>query len=118
MARGISAPNVVLVVLDTARADSFEPYGAPAGSTPTVADMASRGQAVPNVFAPANWTMPSHAALFAGAMPAEIGLARAPDGRATQCKPVLEQLRDRLLPAVLNDAGYETKAVSANLWIS
>ena len=111
-------PNVVLVVLDTARADSFEPYGAPAGSTPTVADIARRGQAVPNVFAPANWTMPSHAALFAGAMPAEIGLARAPDGRATQCKPMLEQQRHRLLPAVLSDAGYDTKAVSANLWIS
>src|SRR4051794_1811421 len=118
MPRDLSAPNVVLVVLDTARADSFEPYGAPAGMSPTVADMARRGQAVPNVFSAANWTMPAHAALFAGAMPSTIGLARAPDGRATQCKPVLEQQRKRLLPAVLNDAGYQTKGVSANLWIS
>src|SRR3954447_19223315 len=118
MPRDLSAPNVVLVVLDTARADSFEPYGAPTGMTPTVADMARRGQAVPNVFSAANWTMPAHAALFAGALPSDVGLARAPDGRATQCKPVLEEQRHRLLPTVLGKAGYHAKAVSANLWIS
>jgi arylsulfatase A-like enzyme len=118
MPRDFSAPNVVLVVLDTARADAFEPYGAPTGASPVVADMARGGQAVSNVFSAANWTMPAHAALFAGAMPSTIGLARAPDGRATGCKPVLEQQRHRLLPAVLGRAGYETKAVSANLWIS
>src|SRR3954471_5717288 len=108
MPRDVSAPHVVLVVAATARADAFEPYGAPSGSTPIVADMARRGQAVSNVFSPANWTMPAHAALFAGALPSDIGLARAPDGTATQCKPLLEQQRHRLLPTVLGNGGYHT----------
>ncbi len=30
-------PNVLCVVLDTARADAFEPYGAPAGASPAAA---------------------------------------------------------------------------------
>jgi arylsulfatase A-like enzyme len=36
-------PNVLLIVFDTARADAFEPYGAPPGSSPVVGNLASRG---------------------------------------------------------------------------
>ena len=38
---------MVLIVFDTARADAFEPYGAPKGSTPTVTQLAQAGHAVP-----------------------------------------------------------------------
>ena len=111
-------PSVVLVVLDTARADALEPYGAPAGATPTIADIARGGQALPQVFATANWTLPSHASMFTGLMPRTLGLGQAPGGRADLCKPYVEAHRDRLLPAVLQAAGYRTRAVSCNLWIT
>lgn len=111
-------PNIVLVVLDTARADALEPYGAPAGATPVLADLAARGEARPAVFSTANWTMPSHASMFTGLLPREAGLARAPGGRPTGCRPLLEAQRHRLLPAVLAEAGYDTRGVSANVWIT
>jgi arylsulfatase A-like enzyme len=46
-------PNVLLVVFDTARADALEPYGAPSGSTPTVAQLARSGQVVSRAYATA-----------------------------------------------------------------
>ncbi|MCU1601841.1 MAG: arylsulfatase family protein, partial [Frankiales bacterium] len=73
-------PNVLLVVLDTARADATEPYGAAPGTTPVLRDLAARGTAVRSAYAPSSWTLPSHASLFSGLMPRALGLGQAPDG--------------------------------------
>ncbi len=110
-------PNVLLIVYDTARADGFEPY-AKGPSTPTVAQLASRGLAYPKVIAPSCWTVPSHAAFFLGSPPRSVGLSRAPRGRGDLCRPIIESQRDRFLPEVMRRNGYETSVVSANLWIS
>jgi arylsulfatase A-like enzyme len=109
-------PNVLLVILDAARRDALEPYGAAAGSTPAIAQLASRGVALSDVYATACWTVPSHASIFTGLMPRAAGLAQAnsPSG----CKPLLEAHRERLLPELLRRAGYATGALSANLWLS
>src|SRR5437588_6018392 len=69
--------NVLLVVLDTARADALEPYGAAPGSTPAIADLARRGAAVPHAYAPANWTLPSHVSFLSGLLPRAAGLRLA-----------------------------------------
>ena len=111
-------PNVLLVVFDTARADGFEPYGSPQGTTPTVAQLAARGGAFDLAVAPCNWTMPSHASLFTGLLPSAAGLRNPPENDATRVRGVLEGLRPRLLPDVLRRAGYATAGVSCNPWIS
>src|SRR3954454_9453041 len=110
--------NVVVLVFDTARADAFEPYGAPAGASPTVAQLADRGAAFEDVFSTACWTLPSHASMFTGLLPRSLGLGQAPGGTPQGAKPVLEEQRDRMLPEVFRRAGYATRAASANLWIS
>jgi arylsulfatase A-like enzyme len=111
-------PNVILVVLDTARADGFEPYGAPAGTTPAVSQLTSRGVAVDKAIAPCNWTMPSHVSMLTGLLPRAAGLAKPPEGMQANCRIVLESLRERLLPEVLRRRGYWTAGASANLWVS
>jgi len=111
-------PNVLLIVLDTARADAFEPYGGGAGASPVVGDLARRGSALPRAYSPSNWTLPSHVSMLTGLLPREAGLAQAPGGKAGNCKPYVEALEPRLMPSVLRRAGYETRAVSANAWIS
>ena len=111
-------PNILLIVFDTARADAFEPYGAPAGASPVVADLARRGGATRRVHAASCWTMPSHAAMFTGLLPRAAGMTRAPGGDAFALPPLLERHHDRLLATVLARAGYATAGVSANLWIS
>lgn len=108
----------MLIVLDTARADAFEPYGAEAGASPTIGDLARRGVAVPTAVAPANWTLPSHASMFTGLLPRQLGLGQAPGGRPANCRPHMEAQVDRCLPEVLRRAGYATGAISTNLWIS
>lgn len=110
-------PNVLLIVLDAARADHFEPYGAPAGSTPVIADLARRGRHVPLAYAAGSWTVPSHAALFSGLLPRAAGLSRAPGGTPQGCRPRLESLRGRLLAEVLRRNGYETRGLSTNAWL-
>ena len=111
-------PNVLVIVLDTARADGIESYGAPAGTTPALAQLASRGRAHPSVHSTACWTMPSHASMFTGLLPRAAGLGRAPGGVPHGCRPVVEQLEDRFLPAVLRKAGYRTRGVSTNIWVA
>ncbi|MEX2195983.1 MAG: sulfatase-like hydrolase/transferase [Thermoleophilaceae bacterium] len=109
--------NVLWLVLDTARRDAFEPYGAAAGSSPAVSDLARRGVAHEEVHAAGCWTVPSHAAMFTGLLPRAAGLGDAPGGSPFGCKPVLEAQRDRLLPEVMRRAGYATAGVTTNLWI-
>lgn len=115
-----AGPNIVLVVLDTARADAFAPYGAPAGSTPAVADLARRGTAVPNAFATANWTLPSHVSLLTGSLPRAAGLSLS-IGDATEKgfnAAAVASLTPRSLPAVLAQAGWDARGASANPWVS
>lgn len=110
-------PNILLVVLDTARADAFEPYGAAPGSGPAIAQLADSGAAL-SARSNACWTLPSHASLFTGMLPRRSGLVRMPGEDLASCQGPLRVREDRLLPVVLGRAGYETRAVSANLWVS
>jgi arylsulfatase A-like enzyme len=110
-------PNILLVVLDALRHDAIEPHGAPAGSTPAIAQLARRGSAVPHAYATSSWTLPSHASMFTGLLPRGLGLGQAPDG-PQGARPALEQVKDRMLPRVLNEAGYATSGLSTNLWAS
>lgn len=47
------APNVICIVLDATRADALEPYGAPAGASPAVPQLASSGRAFERMYATA-----------------------------------------------------------------
>jgi arylsulfatase A-like enzyme len=109
--------NVFLIVLDTARRDAFEPFGAPAGATPAVAQLSRRGVVAADVHSAACWTLPSHAAMFTGLLPRATGLAQAPAGTPRSCRPVVESHGDRLLAEVFRRAGHATSGVSANPWV-
>jgi arylsulfatase A-like enzyme len=109
-------PNVLVVVLDAARRDALEPYGAPAGASPAVAQLAASGTALPEVYATGCWTAPSHASIFTGLMPRAAGLARVPAPSAA--KAGMQPHRDRVLTEVLRREGYATAGASANLWVA
>jgi len=116
----MSRPNILLVVFDTARADAFEPYGAARGSSPVVSDIAGTGWAAPRAYAPCNWTLPSHAAMFTGLLPGPLGLTSSVAARASEMvsRSILEERKDRVLAEGLRRNGYATAAISANPWIS
>lgn len=109
-------PNVLMIVMDAARRDALEPYGAPAGQTPVLAQLARRGHVVDGVYATSSWTVPSHSSLFSGLMPRAAGLSQVPSPAIA--KAATERLQQRLLASVLHRAGYATGALSSNVWVS
>jgi arylsulfatase A-like enzyme len=67
-------PNVLLIVLDTVRQDRLSLYGYTRSTTPTLERLAMRGIRFNAARATAPWTLPSHASLFTGRWPHELGV--------------------------------------------
>jgi arylsulfatase A-like enzyme len=67
-------PNVLLVVLDTVRADRLSLYGYERATTPNLERLARRGIRFDAARATAPWTLPSHASFFTGRWPHELGV--------------------------------------------
>jgi len=68
------APNVLLIVLDTVRADRLSLYGYGRATSPTLERMAKRGIRFEEARATAPWTVPSHASIFTGRWPHELSV--------------------------------------------
>ena len=60
------APNVLVVVMDTTRADHLTPYGYGLDTTPKLQDFAKGGVVYERAVSPGMWTLPSHASIFTG----------------------------------------------------
>ena len=101
-------PNILLVVIDTARADRFSFEGYARETSPRIAALGSEGAIYQQAWTPAPWTLPAHASLFTGLFPsshgADSGHLRLDDGFRT--------LAERL-----HDAGYRTVGYAANPWV-
>lgn len=98
------SPNVVLVVMDTVRADHLSLYGYRRPTSPQLARFARRGVRFAEARSTAPWTLPSHASLFTGRWPHELsaGFGGPLDGAV----PTLSEF--------LRDHGYATGGFVAN----
>jgi len=67
-----AAPNVVLAVLDTVRADHLSLYGYGRPTTPRLDALAERAVCFEFARSPATWTLPAHASMFTGRWPHEL----------------------------------------------
>ena len=88
--------NVILVTLDTTRADRIGCYGYQAALTPSLDAMAANGVLFERAYTPVPLTLPSHASLLTGLYPPEHGLHVNGLGRlATEIPVLAEILRKR-----------------------
>jgi len=103
-------PSIVLVVIDTLRADAVSAYGAAQGTTPAFDQLAAHGLLYGRAYAPSPWTLPSHAALLTGLAVDRhrVGLAGRMELRAE-----FTTLAERL-----SEAGYQTAGFSENPLVS
>lgn len=102
-APGARGPDILLISLDTVRADRMSLYGAARPTTPRLdAWAAERAVVFEQVMAPAPWTLPSHASVFSGVYPFRHGANMM--GAADARFPVLAELARR--------AGYRTLATT------
>ena len=108
--RGARAPlHILLVTLDTTRADHMGFLGAHAGDmspTPALDALAEEGIVYDPAFASAPLTLPSHATLMTGLEPPEHGL-RENEGYVL---PPPSDRKERTLAEWLSSAGFETAA--------
>lgn len=89
-----SAPNVVLMVWDTVRADHLTHHGYQRATTPRLDELAARGIVFEQARSTAPWTLPSHASMFTGRWPHELSVSTdRPLGSGPLT--VAEALRDR-----------------------
>jgi arylsulfatase A-like enzyme len=97
----IAGQNVLLVTIDTLRADALGAYGGPA-ATPAVDRLAANGVRFDFAHAHAVVTLPSHASLLTGQYPFHHGLR---DNLGYRLAP-----GTRTVATVLKQAGYATAA--------
>ncbi len=76
-----SMPNVLLIVVDTLRADHLGAYGYPRQTSPTIDRLAAAGVVFEHAISQAPWTAPSLASLFTGLYPSAHGLDTSPTWR-------------------------------------
>lgn len=62
-------PDILLISIDTLRADRVGAYGAAAARTPVIDRLASRGALFQSAFSPVPITLPAHASLLSGLNP-------------------------------------------------
>ncbi|MBI1319157.1 MAG: sulfatase-like hydrolase/transferase [Candidatus Hydrogenedens sp.] len=96
------APNVLLVSLDTVRADALGCYGDSEAHTPNIDMLAERGVVFEQAYSTSSWTKPAHASVFTGRFARTHGAMRH-DERLSPAWPSL--------PELLYERGYETMGV-------
>lgn len=101
-----NAKNVLLLVLDTVRADHLSAYGYGRDTTPNLAKLAASGVRFDRAVSTAPWTLPSHASMFTGRWPHELSTA-------------IDQPLDDEFPTLaefLAARGYSTAGFAANTY--
>ena len=113
-------PDVILVSLDTTRADHLSTYGYGRNTSPSLSAFATDALLFTQARSPAAWTLPGHSSLFTGMYPSRHGAhfagARLPgqsrDGRPLVAYPLPPAAVT--MAEVLRDRGYQTAGFVAN----
>lgn len=122
-------PNVLLVTLDTTRADHLGCYGYGRNTSPALDAFAKGAVVFDLAYSTSSWTLPAHASLFTGRFPTSHGARFDADGplllsqaipndllaRAVRANPLAAS--DPTLAELLRNAGYRTGAVVAGPWM-
>ena len=103
LAQNADAPNIIVIVVDTLRADHLSSYGYERDTSPFMDSLATEGVRFENAISPSSWTQPSHASMLTG--------------RYTYEHHAETQPLDDTYPTIgeaMQASGYRTGAFSAN----
>lgn len=127
--QGGKRQNVILITLDTTRADHLHCYGYDRATSPNIDRLSAASILYEVATAPTSWTLPAHVSLFTGKFTSSHGARYHPDGplRLTdviQGKKKWQQFRARglaqdevTLATLLKKARYATGAVIGGPWL-
>jgi arylsulfatase A-like enzyme len=100
-----TSPNVLVVIVDTLRADHLSTYGYARDTSPYLTQLAQQGVLFQNAFSPSSWTLPSHASMLTGLFPHDVHVETDDDELSA---------RFPTLGGAMAKRGYRTAAFSAN----
>ncbi len=99
-------PNIVLIIIDTLRADKLGVYGFPGATSPEIDAMAKEGVVFSRVIAQSSWTRPSIGSMLTSRYPRQLGIY----------DEKWDMLREEAftLAEALKESGYATIGITAN----
>ena len=101
-------PSLVLILIDTLRADHLHSFGYPRETSPSLDLLAERGVVFDQAISSAPWTLPSAMSVLTGRLPSSHGVEN--DGlKLAASVPTLAE--------VLRGAGYSTSAVVSHIYL-
>ena len=105
IAQDREGPNVLLVIVDTLRADRLPSYGYEGGSTPHLEEFAGETIRYDRHYVASTWTRPSMATLYSGRLPSSHGVMFPTDALPDDVTTLAEQFRE---------GGYRTSGFVTN----
>jgi arylsulfatase A-like enzyme len=100
--------NMILISIDTLRADRVGAYGYARETTPRLDALAGRGVVFENVIAECSWTLPSHVTMLTGLAPSTHGTVL----------PNLRVADDvRLVSQIVREHGYRTLGLTGGGYV-
>ncbi len=122
-------PNILLITIDTTRADRLGCYGYSRNTSPNLDQLAKDSLLFREAYSTSSWTLPTHASLFTGKFPSSHGARYDPEGplrllnaidgpkgwgryRARGLSP-----QENTLANILRSHGYRTGAVVGGPWM-
>lgn len=124
------SPPIVIVVVDTLRADRLGAYGAPPNASPAMDEFAKKSIVFENAFSTSSWTAPSLASMISSRWPTEhCAGSRIPLESGRRLPKDDKELSNKLeyrsivsgltaLPDMMKASGYETVGFNCNYFFS
>jgi arylsulfatase A-like enzyme len=103
-------PNVILISVDTLRADHLGCYGYERETSPAIDNLAETGVLFEEALASSPWTLPSHVSMVTSLSPATHGCSLV--GGAKLKKSITT------VAEILRDRGYRTHAITTILYLT
>ncbi len=100
-----TARNVILLSVDTLRADRLGCYGYGRPTSPQIDGIAARGVRFERAFAGSSWTLPTHMSMLTGLPPGQHRV----NGRKNELSPQIPTMAE-----ILGRAGFRTHAVTCD----
>ncbi|HEY7216185.1 MAG TPA: sulfatase [Thermoanaerobaculia bacterium] len=112
-------PNLIVLCVDTLRADHLGAYGYARDTAPFVAELARTGTLFADAHAHSNWTVPATASLLTSLYPSEHGAGIAGEVRLLADDSPVHQIRAGVetLATRLRRAGFRTGLFSGNPYL-
>ena len=107
---GAAGPNVLLVLIDTLRADALS-------AMPRLSQYAQQGVGFSQAITAATWTRPSLLGLLGGDLATAVGQSAEEMIPSERERKRFYALDRRLLPRALRDAGYKVASIGNNFFL-